>query len=169
MKRILLIALLFAGGLSAAHGQKYGHLNFGNMLSLMPQTKTADEQLEAFQKGLVAKGEQMAVEFKGNVAKYIAESQTGTMSPKIQQERQAALQKEQDAIKAYEEDVARQVEAKREELLKPIVETLEKTIQEVAKENGFTLVFDTGTFNAILHARDTDDLMPLVKKKLGIL
>ncbi|MEY4106382.1 MAG: hypothetical protein RL181_724, partial [Bacteroidota bacterium] len=45
----------------------------------------------------------------------------------------------------------------------------EKTIQEVAKENGFTLVFDTGTFNAILHARDTDDLMPLVKKKLGIL
>lgn len=169
MKKILLIAFVLVGALTTSYAQKYGHLNFGNMLSLLPQTKTADEQLEAFQKGLVSKGELMAAEFKGNVAKYIAESQTGTMSPKIQQERQAALEKEQEAIKAYEAEVEQQVNAKREELLKPIVDLLEKTIQEVAKENGFTLVFDTGSFNAILHARDTDDLMPLVKKKLGIL
>lgn len=169
MKKILLIAFVLVGALTTSYAQKYGHLNFGNMLSLLPQTKTADEQLAAFQQGLVSKGELMAAEFKGNVAKFIAESQTGTMSPKIQQERQATLEKEQEAIRAYEAEVEQQVNAKREELLKPIVDLLEKTIQEVAKENGFTLVFDTGSFNAILHARDTDDLMPLVKKKLGIL
>lgn len=168
MKRMLLTALLLSGLMTAATAQKYGHLNFGNMLSLMPQTKTADEQLAAFQKDLEAKGEKMAVEFKGNVAKFIAESQTGTMSPKEQQTRQDTLAKEQEAIRAYEQEVAMKVSAKREELLKPLIDMLEKAIAEVAKENGYLLIFDTSSFNAILYAKETDDVLPLVKKKLGI-
>lgn len=169
MKKILFVFLVLSAASTGLQAQKYGHLNFGNMLSLMPQTKEADEQLQAFQTGLVSKGELMAAEFKGNVAKFIAESQTGTMAPKVQQERQAALEKEQEAIRLYEQEVTDKVNAKREELLKPIVDLLEKTIQEVSKENGFTMVFDTGSFNAVLHAAETDDLLPLMKKKLGIL
>ena len=34
--------------------------------------------------------------------------------------------------------------------------------------NGEIMVFDTSIFGAIMYAKDTDDIMPLVKAKLGI-
>lgn len=41
-------------------------------------------------------------------------------------------------------------------------------IKEVAKENGFTYIFDMSS-GAILFASETsEDILPLVKKKLGI-
>ena len=154
-------------GLTAVSAQKYGHLNYGNLLGTLPETQQADQQLEAYQKSLITKGDSMAVVFKGNVAKFITEQQAGIMSPKQQQERQDALTKEQDAIKAYEQEVATKVQAKREELIKPIVDKLDKAIQAVGKENGYTMIFDTSVFNAILFAKDADDVTALVKAKMG--
>jgi len=168
MKKSIWIICLLLGAVVSSQAQKYGHLNYGNVLTLLPEVKAADSQLEAFQKELVSKGERMAVEFKGNVAKYMTEQQSGILSPKEQQTKREALEKEQAAIEAYEQEIQRQVNLKREELLKPLTDKLDKTIEEVAKENGFTLVFDTGAFNAVLYGHDSVDLLALVKKKLGI-
>ena len=47
-----------------------------------------------------------------------------------------------------------------------IMEKIQKAAQEVGKENGFTYIF---TQNALLFAADnSEDVLPLVKKKLGI-
>ena len=56
----------------------------------------------------------------------------------------------------------------RNEMLKPIVARAQTAIDEVAKENGYVMVFDTSIFGAIMYAKDTEDIMPLVKAKLGI-
>lgn len=168
MKKSIWIICLVLASLVSSQAQKYGHLNYGNVLTLLPEVKQADTQLEVFQKELVSKGERMAVEFRGNVAKFMTEQQSGILSPKEQQTKREALEKEQAAIEAYEQEIQRQVNLKREELLKPLTDKLDKTIEEVAKENGFTLVFDTGAFNAVLYGHDSVDLLSLVKKKLGL-
>lgn len=168
MKKSFWVICLVLGAMVSSQAQKYGHLNYGNVLTLLPEVKQADSQLEVFQKELVAKGERMAVEFRGNVAKFVTEQQSGLLSPKEQQTKREVLEKEQAALEAYEQEVERQVNLKREELLKPLTDKLDKTIEEVAKENGFTLVFDTGAFNAVLYGHDSIDLLPLVKKKLGL-
>jgi outer membrane protein len=164
---VLMICLLLMGALPS-WAQKYGHLNYGNVLTLMPEVKQADAQLEVFQKELVSKGERMAVEFRGNVAKFVTEQQSGILSPKEQQTKREALEREQAAIEAYEQEIQRQVNLKREELLKPLTDRLDKAIEAVAKANGFTLVFDTGAFNAVLYGAESIDLFPMVKKELGI-
>jgi outer membrane protein len=45
---------------------------------------------------------------------------------------------------------------------------LQDAINEIGKEGKYTMIFDTSIFNTILFARDSDDLEPLVKGKLGI-
>ncbi len=168
MKRItfLLAFCLLAAG--PAMAQKYGHLNFGNLLSLMPETQAADTSLEAYRKQLVAKGEDMATKFKTNYEKLVEDVQAKTLAPKVQEAREAALAKEQQDIMAYEQEMSQKLQLKRQELLKPIVEKAEKAIQDVAKENGYQFIFDTSTFNAVLFVRESDDIMPLVKAKLGM-
>ena len=52
-------------------------------------------------------------------------------------------------------------------MLKPIVDRAKKAIEEVGKENGYTYIFDAGV-GAVLYSQDSDDIMPLVKKKLGL-
>lgn len=168
MKKIfgLLFFLVLTTGTALA--QKYGHLNFGNVVSLMPETKSANSTLETYREGLVAKGEAMAQEFQTQYGKFVADVQSGELSPVEQQKRQEALEKKQNEIVSYEQVIQQQVEAKRAELLQPIVEKVEKAIAKVAQENGYVMVFDTSMFNAILFAEQTDDLMPLVKAELGI-
>jgi len=168
MKRITLLFVLLAVSVSFAQAQKYGHLNFGTLLSLMPETKAADTELETLQKQLVGKGEEMAKAFEVKYTAALKEVQGGGLSPKQQQEKQQELEKEQAAIVKYEEEIGQQMEAKRAALLKPIVEKARKAIEDVSKAGGYVMVFDSSVFNAILFAQPADDLMPAVKANLGI-
>jgi outer membrane protein len=168
MKKLLVVLMGLFLVASTATAQKYGHLNFGNVLTLMPETKTADETLKKYQEELVAKGEEMAKKFQESYTKALAEVREGKLSPLQQQRLQSDLEKEQQAIADYEEEISEKIQTKREELLRPIVDKADKLIEEIAKANGYVLIFDTSAFNTILFAQDADDVMPLVKAKLGI-
>lgn len=168
MKKITLAFIALFAVLGTVSAQKYGHLNYGNLLSAMPAVKEANKQLEEFQKALVSKGEEMSTKLKEGYLAYLKDQQSGTISPVKLQEKQAQLEAEQSAIQKYEETVREQIGAKREQLLKPILDRVNQTIQEVAKEKGYTLVFDTSSFNTILFAQESEDLFPLMKTKLGI-
>ena len=169
MKKTFLFICLIAFGATYSFAQdKYGHLNFGNLISLMPETKAADASIEAFQKDLVTKGEKMAEDFRNKYAKLVSDDQAGIITPKQAQEQAAVLEKEQQSILAYEQEVVGKVQAKRQELLKPILEKAQAAIKAVAEENGFAMIFDSSVFNSILFAEDTEGVMPLVKAKLGI-
>ncbi len=161
-----LVAVILS--VSSMYAQKYGHLNLGNAVALMPETKAADAELEAFQKQMVAKGEEMAKKFQEKYSKLVQDAQTGTFPPAALKTREEELVKERDAILKYEQEIETGVQNKRGELLKPIFDKVEKAIAEVAKENGYQLVFDSSIFNTLLFAQDQDDLMPLVKAKLGL-
>ena len=57
--------------------------------------------------------------------------------------------------------------AKEQELLEPILSKARKAIEEVAKEGKYTYIFDK-TGGTILYANESEDVLPLVKKKLGL-
>ncbi len=168
MKNIFLAGLFLFGSAAVLSAQKYGHLNFGNLIAQMPETKSADSDLEAFQRQLVAKGEDMATAFQEKYSQFMSDVQNGVLSPVQQQERQQELQQEQQEIMGYEQEIRQQVQTKQQELLEPIITKAEEAIQAVAQENGYVMVFDTSNFNAVLFAQDSDDLMSLVMAKLGL-
>jgi len=166
MKSYFLFAAFLFLAPSLTMAQKYGHLNFGNLISSLEETKAADTELEAYQKQLVTKGEEMASAWQQEAQAFAQKVQSGALAPKIQQEKQAKLEEERNKILAYEKEVSQKVQAKRQELLEPLITRAEQAIKDVAEENGYIMIFDTSVFNAILFAEESDDVMELVKAKL---
>lgn len=168
MKKLAVLFFLAFTGLQAGIAQQYGHLNFGNLLSAMPETKEADADINAYSKQLIKQGEQKSAALQQEFSGVIQQIQNGELSPKQQQEVEARFQKKQQELRAFEAEVQQKVAQKREQLLTPLIQRVEAAIKEVAKERGIVMVFDTSIFNAILFAEDSNDIMSAVKGKLGI-
>lgn len=166
---ITLLAVLIFSGLTSAQAQapKYGHLNLGNLLESMPDTKTANEKLRVYADSLSLIDEKMTKEFQDEYRKLEQEYNAGMLTPVQVQQRQAELQKKQEAIEQFEQNAQQIVAQRREELLKPLVDKVEKAVRDVAKENNYLMIFDTSS-GALLFADQTEDIEPLVKKKLGL-
>ncbi|MBK9018402.1 MAG: OmpH family outer membrane protein [Saprospiraceae bacterium] len=162
---LLFLMVVVTGQVQA---QKFGHLNSGNLLIQIPATKAADEKLKTLQDSLVTVGEAQAKIAQEEYAAFVKEYQGGNVPPAMAQKKQAEFEKKEQELAQLEDNIAAQLANKRKELLGPILDELEKAVNEVGKEGGYTLIFDTSVFNTILFARDSDDVEPLVKAKMGI-
>lgn len=162
-----LALMLGAANLSAQAPLKYGHMNLGNLLEALPETKKANEDLKAFTDKLTAKDDSLTKAFQQEVNQYQADYQAGKLPPIQAQELETQLQKKQQAIQQFEQEAQQTVAAKREELLKPILEKIDVAIKAVAGEGGYQMIFDTSS-GVALFANTTDDVTASVKKKLGI-
>ncbi len=166
MKKMLFIALLLSWSM-AGLSQKFGYLNSAALLAEVPEVKQADANLKAFQNQLVKKGQEMAKELQEKAAMLERKKEQGTISPRDYQTQLAKLQEEEEAIGKYEQEVYAKLAKKREEEYRPILERVNKAMEEVARENGFLLVFDSST-QVVVYADEELNLAPLVKAKLGI-
>ena len=147
-------------------GQKIGYINSAVLIAEYPSTQAADETLKTFQEGLVAEGQKRAKSLETKFTAYMAEAQQGTLTPVQQQEKEAELQKDQQSLQAYEQEVYEKVAQKREELYKPILDKIQSAIDAVGKEGNYQLIFDTSVMNVIVFAEESDDITELVKAKL---
>ncbi len=169
MKKILLVSALVLSALATLTGQdRYGHLNFGNLIAQMPEAIAANDSLEIMQAGMVAQGEAMAAQFQRDASEFIKQVQSGTLTPVQQQTQQQALEQRQVEIQNFEQVIVQQIGEARNRMLEPIVARAEEAIEGVAKENGFVMIFDTSVFNSVMYAAETEDIMSMVKAKLGI-
>lgn len=160
----------FLIGITAVSAQappKYGHMNLGNLLESMPETKAANDKLKVFADSLQALDEKMTKAFQEAYSTLEKQYNAGELTPVQAQQRQAELQKQQEDIQKFEQQAQQSVAAKREELLKPILTKVEEAVKAVAAENGYAMIFDTSS-GAFLFANEADDVSAQVKKKLGM-
>ncbi len=163
---ILIINLLaFSFNISAQTKIKLAHLNSADLMQVMPGRDTAQKIIEAYAASLEEELKTMYTEYQ-NKAKIFQESQA-TMSQLVQQSKLKELQDLENRIKMFDEQAQEDLQAKQEELLKPLIDKAKSGIAEVAKENGYSYVFDTSV-GALLYQDDSDDILSLVKKKLNI-
>jgi len=171
MKKLLKISVLSFVLLVLAlsvNAQKFGHLNSGNLLVQLPETKVADDQLKVYQDSLVTIGEEKAMKLEEEFNAFALEYRQGNIPPATAQKKQAEFQQKEAELEALEEEIVGLVSAKREELIGPILEKVQAAINEVGKEGGYTMIFDTSIFNTILFNLEDDDIEPKVKAKLGL-
>ena len=152
---------------SAQTALKYGHMNLGNLLEGMPETKSANDNLKLFADSLQAVDKKMTDAFQEVYSKLEQEYNAGLLTPVQAQQRQAELQKQQEDIQKFEQQAQQSVAAKREELLRPILTRVEDAVKAVATENNYAMIFDTSS-GAFLFVNEADDVSALVKKKLGM-
>lgn len=167
MKYTILTLVFSFLSLFSTHAQKFGYVNTQELLSNMTEMKLADNQVQAFQNELVSKGEEMVIKFETEYKAYMNEANGGTLSKVQMQQKESVLVAKQEEIKKYEVEIQQKVAAKREELYKPVIDKVKAEIQKLGKEGGYTIIFDSAP-GMILHAADTENLLPVLKSKLGI-
>jgi len=150
-----------------ANAQKFGYVNSNLLLSELPAMKAADSELETYQKQLMASGETMVKAWQEKYQKVAEEVNQGLLSAVQQQAKEQELAGEQQKIQAYELEVQQKLTKKREELIQPILDKVKVAIEAVGKENSYTMIFDSSA-GTILHASESDDVLTLVKAKLGL-
>ncbi len=167
MRKLFLLVLIFSTCMTVGNAQKLGHINLGNLLSEMPEAARADSTLVLYQKQESLKGDSIAVLFQKEYKVFVEAYNAGTLSATQTQKRQEELQKQQQIIQAYANDVQQKVEILRKQLLQPLLNRLDDAIRAIGAENGYTAIFDTSG-GSLLYAQESEDVTPLVKKKLGI-
>ncbi|MEM9820392.1 MAG: OmpH family outer membrane protein [Bacteroidota bacterium] len=172
MKKFMKISFLFIAFLSmtlTVQAQKYGYVDSENILNGMNEVKQMTPELESLQTQLQKKGQQMVEDLQTKSKNAQAKLERGEMSPKEQETMQAELQQDQSKILAFEQEMQQKMLDKREELLKPILDKVNGAIEQVAKENGYTMIFNGSRAAGILLFVDgSADITPQVKTKLGI-
>ena len=164
MKKVLIaiFACLFAFGGNAMAQQKIklGHINSNELMQIMPGRDSAQTVLQAEVSGLEEQLKSMQSELEKRYNEYM-EKQSG-WTDLIRNTKQRELQDMSTRIQEFQENAQRE-----QELLQPIIDRAKKAISEVAAEGGYSYILDSGTA-AVLYSQDSDDIMPMVKKKLGL-
>lgn len=105
-------------------------------------------------------------EYQSQVQTY--QAQEAAMTDAIKQDKIKEITNLEERIGEFQQSAQKDLQAQEEKLLRPIIDKAKKAIEDVAKENGFTYIFDSGV-GVLLYQKDSDDIMPLVKKKLGLI
>ena len=168
MSKIRSIAFALAA-LAATEGyaQKFGYCNSNTLLAALPEVKAADSDLKDFQTQLTKRGQEMVKSYQEKADELDKKKENGTISPKDYETQAAKLAEEEEKIKAYEQEVYTKLGEKRQTLYKPILDRVNKAMQDVAIENKFNYVFDNSS-QIILYADESLDVTKLVKAKLGV-
>lgn len=164
--RYIFLCCLWLAVLTSTKAQRYGHVNFGNLLAQMPATATAEKALGTFNQAQIAKGEEMVQKLEEEFT--AIQRDQANIPPVKLREHEARLQAEQQRILQFEQNISMALDKKRQELLGPIIRQARAAIAAVAEAGDYVLVFDSSLFNALLYTEESTDLLPLVKAELGI-
>jgi outer membrane protein len=162
--RILFAAafVLMVSGLSA---QKLGHVDFAKLFQQMPGQDTIQTKYKQYADGLKKQLEVMQTEWETKISDYQANA--AGMSAIIKQTKEKELQDLQGRIEAFQQSAQQDLQMKESELTQPLIERAKKAIQDVAKENNYQYIFNSAE-GLLLYSPASEDVMPLVKKKLGM-
>jgi len=161
---ITLMLLIASFGYSQAT-LKLGHIDSNQILTLMPETDSLQQELKNYADYLDQQMSDMAMEYQKKVTDY--QENAATMSDLIRQTKEKEITDLQARIQAFQQSADQDLSNKQAELFNPLIEKVKNAIDEVGRENGYNYIFDVGT-GAILFYEKGDDVLPLVKKKLGI-
>lgn len=162
MKKLLLIVFLSCAGIGV-FAQKVGYVNSQLIISELPEVKVANSDIEALKAQLLKKGQEMVKSLQAKGQKL--EQSRNDMAPVKFEEEVAKLKKEEEEIKVFEEQSQFKIYQKTELLLGPVQKKINEAIQAVAKENGYSYIFDEQGSN-ILYADEKANISELVKAKL---
>ncbi len=166
--KITLIVIVLMSGVSmfAQNNFKFGHINSQELISSMPEYDSAQVALQNFAKGLQDQAEVMQVEYNKKLQDYQAEM--NNLTELIRQTKEEELMSIQQRIQSFNQSAQQNMQTKQGEVMQPIIEKAQKAIKDVGAENDFTYIYDIAGGSILYFSADSEDVLPLVRKKLGM-
>ncbi|HEY9113684.1 MAG TPA: OmpH family outer membrane protein [Bacteroidales bacterium] len=159
-----LVVLVSSTGFSQAP-LKLGYIDSNEILAAMPETDSLQKELKKYAEYLDNQMATMAQEYQAKITNY--QENMNTMSDLIRQTKEKEITDLQARIQAFQQSADGDLNTKQAKLFNPLIDKVKNAITAVGKENGYTYIFDVGT-GALVFFENGDNVLPLVKKKLGI-
>jgi outer membrane protein len=152
---------------------KIGYTNLEYILSLLPDAKRIESELQTYEKQLKSQMDSKISEFEKKYQDYEKGKSSGLMSDVVKADKEKELTNLQNSIKEFEETAQESLQKKQVALLEPVLEKIQKSIEKVAEANGYTYILSTyadyGGSAIILYAKNKEeDISNLVLKDLGV-
>ena len=169
MKKIVTVLVVVMGlmltGKSTNAQNKIGYVSMQELITAMPEYKKADTAMNEFQTALGQNYDDMVKEYNEQSVLVTGKDTAKFTAAQLELKRKAVgdlLQK----LQGWQTQAQQLAQQKNQELIAPIQKKALEAIQAVAKDNGYAYVISK---DQLLVSPPADDILPLVKKKLGLL
>lgn len=168
MKNLFIILAVLCSA-NLGFGQKVAYLNSAAVMNLLPEVRAANSELEVFQKQYENRIRTMVEEYQQKGMDLQRRIQAGEIAPRFQEEEIAKLQAEEDKIGALEQEMRQKINEKQEALVAPIIERMQKAIDQIAEAEGYQYIFDASPGQGVLlYADPSLDVTSKIMDIMGV-
>lgn len=165
MKRLMIIAAMALVCAAASAQTRFAHVNFQELVQLMPEMDSARVQTEAASKEANETYSTMVQEFQSKYQQF--EQKQASWTPAVRESKQRELGEIQNRIQEFEQLIQQDLQQLQNQLMAPIYQKAQTAVSDLAKAQGFIYVFDASQVLYIDPAQSTD-LTKDARKVLGI-
>lgn len=162
---LLMIAVVFSTVSMAQKGTKIGHINSNELMTAMPERTKVQKELETYANELKLQLDAMQKEYQTKIKNF--QEKQDVMTDVIKDSKIKEITDLEKRIGEFQQTAEADLQKKEQDLLQPIIDKAKNAINDVAKEGGYTYILDS-SMGTVLYSVDSDDVLPAVKKKLGI-
>ena len=165
LKKIALLLLLIAP--MSVFAQKFGHVKFAEILTVMPEYTKAQTNIQAQQKQYEDEMKRASDELTKKFTEY--QQEQANLPKNIQERRQKELQELNEKGMQFQADAQQQLQKAYAEMMEPIYKKIDDAIKAVGQEGGYVYIFDLNrTDIPFVNESLSTDVTPIVKGKLGL-
>ena len=165
MKKAIVIAAAALMSLAAMAQPKFAHVNFSELVQLMPEADQARATIQASSQEAQETYQAMVEEFNTKYQTY--QQKVSTWTPAIRESKEKELTEIQQRIQTFESSVQQELAQQQQSLMAPIQQKAMDTVNDLAKKEGVVYVFDLSQVLYFDPAQSID-LTPKARKALGI-
>lgn len=167
MKKTIMIAAAIVLACTAASAQtlKFAHVNFGELVQLMPEMDSARVQIDAASRETQETYQSMMMEFQNKYQEY--QQKQSTWTPAVRGTKEKELGDIQTRIQEFEQASQQDLTQLQNTLMAPIYQKAQDKVHELAKAQGVIYVFDSSSLLYVDSAQSTD-LTPAAREALNI-
>jgi outer membrane protein len=165
MKKILLVAALAMISAAAFAQQKFAHVNFTELVQLMPEADQARATMDASSKEASETYQAMADEFNSKMQQYQQKFNTWTQA--IRETKEKELTDIQQRIQEFQQTVQAELQQQQQQLMAPIYQKAQEAVNTIAKAGGYIYVMDQSSF-LYFDPKQSVDITPEARKDLNI-
>jgi len=164
----LIVAVVFGISIFGFTGtvfsqNKIGYISTEELIGSMPEAEKANTELQEYQLALQQQGAAYYKEL-GELDSLFAKD-SATMNKAIKELKRNDMIALYQKVQGWQQTSQQLIGEKQQALLGPIQKKAIDNIKLVAKEAGYAYILEAGT---LLVSPPADDILPLVKKKMGI-
>jgi outer membrane protein len=150
---------------------RIGYTNLELVLSYMPEAQQVEAELRTYEKKILEQLNIKQAYLQSKIEEYTELKQQGKLSPVQEEERRKEIMRLDEELKRFQEESEQNYLKKKAELLQPVIDRLQKAINELAEAEGYDYILNNSNSTGvatILYGPKSEDVTEKLLRRLGI-